>query len=233
MIRNLKVLFGAMLALAAFGVVSASGAQAAEFHCSVAPCTFRLNPDGEGKNAHHVFIIDDLTTGESVSFTCPRLTGEGTTTTKTSSEITVTNLNYNDEVNGSKCNVVNGAKINVDMMGCDYDFTAAGQVFVRCPEPRASNRIRIEKTEGGACTYEVPDQGPLGTVTYTTIGSEPNREVTVSTNVVGIQVSMTGTPAGCLVKSLSDNFEGRYTTGNTKVTAETDPGESMADGWWL
>ena len=39
MIRNLKVLVAAAMALAAFGVFSASGAQAAEFHCSAEPCT--------------------------------------------------------------------------------------------------------------------------------------------------------------------------------------------------
>jgi hypothetical protein len=226
MIRNLKVLFGAMLALAAFGVVSASGAQAAEFHCSVEPCRFRLNPDGEGKTAHHVFIIDDLTTGGSVSFTCPRLTGEGTTTGKTATELTVTNLNYNDAVAGNKCTVAGSTGITVNMMGCDYKFSAAGGVNVECP---AGERIRIEK-EG--CTYEIGPQSLTG-ITYTTIGTSPNREVTVSTTVHGIAVSMTGTAAGCLVTSLSDKFEGTYTTGNTIVTAETDPGEVMADGWWL
>jgi hypothetical protein len=34
MIRNLKILVAAAMALAALGVFGASGAQAAEFHCS-------------------------------------------------------------------------------------------------------------------------------------------------------------------------------------------------------
>jgi hypothetical protein len=37
MTRNLKVLMVAAFALAAFGVLSASGAQAAEFHCKTNP----------------------------------------------------------------------------------------------------------------------------------------------------------------------------------------------------
>ena len=43
MIRNLKVLIAAAMVLGAF---SASGAQAAEFHCGVVNCVFTTSPDG-------------------------------------------------------------------------------------------------------------------------------------------------------------------------------------------
>ncbi|MET0557268.1 MAG: hypothetical protein ABW065_01160 [Solirubrobacterales bacterium] len=231
MIRNLKVLFGAMLALVAFGVVSVSGAQAAEFHCSVENCRYRLKTDINeavgAKNYHHVFIIDDLTTGGSVSFTCQDLTGEGTTIFKTASELTVTNLNYNDKnAAGVGCTIGGSGSLTVDMNGCDYLFSAAGTVKVVCPEGK-----KIELTKVG-CTYTIGPQGPLAGITYKTIGtSPPGREVTVSPNVKGISITLDGTPEGCGVGALTDKFEGTYTTGNTTVTAETQA-EVRADGWW-
>ena len=67
MIRNLKVLVAAAMALAAFGVFSASGAQAAEFHCSTEPCTGTLKPDETAgtKTSHHVFIVHNSAAGSS------------------------------------------------------------------------------------------------------------------------------------------------------------------------
>jgi hypothetical protein len=68
MIRNLKILLAAAMALAALEAISASGAQAAEFHCTVEPCRVTLKPDGTGKTAHHVLVVRK---GEaSGSFTC-------------------------------------------------------------------------------------------------------------------------------------------------------------------
>lgn len=57
MIRNLKVLLAAAMALAAFGAFSASSAQAVEteFHCEVAPCSFTLKTDpARGNSASRV-----------------------------------------------------------------------------------------------------------------------------------------------------------------------------------
>jgi hypothetical protein len=218
------VLFSALLALGAFAAAGASGAQAApELHCSVEPCRFRLNPDGEGKTAHHVWVIDDKSTGAALSFTCAGLDGEGTSTTRTSQEITFTNLNYNR----TPCTVDGSTGITFNMMGCGFAFTAAGQMSIRCPEP-AVNRIRVEKP---GCTYEVGEQGPLGGITYHNLGVSPSREITVSNNVTGIVLTMTGTSTGCLLNP-ADSFEVTYITGNTIWTAETQS-EVRADGWWL
>jgi hypothetical protein len=224
MIRNLKILFGATLAVAAFGAIGASGAQAAEFHCSVEPCRFRLNSDGTADKAHHVFVIDDKTTGVSTSITCGRLTGEGRSNTKTFLEATVTNLAYGD----IQCLEGGTIKTSVVMNECTYHFRAGGEVSVACPEGK-----KIEIVSGTGCVYTIGPQGPLKGITYTTIGAAPNREVTVSVNVTGIAVTLDGTKAQCVPFDPADNFEGTYTTGNTLVTAETDDAnEAMADGWW-
>jgi hypothetical protein len=218
MIRNLKVLFGAVLVVTALGAIGASLSQAAKFHCSVEPCRFTLDPDGVGKVAHHVFIIDDKNTKESVSFTCARLTGEGTAEFIPTTEATVTNLNYNDV----PCTIDGSTGVTVNMMGCDYRFNSAGTVRVECP---TGERIRIEKT---GCTYEIGPQGPLNGILF--FGGRP--EITAAANVANIAVTMTGTTAACLLNP-ADEFEGTYTTGNTRMTAETDSEFSvMAECWW-
>jgi len=224
MTRNLKAIVAAALALGAIAAVSASGAEAAEFHCNVEPCRFRLNSDGTGKTAHHVFIIDDKTTGQTLTITCSRLTGEGRSNTKTFLEAVVTGLNYNDV----ECRDTGAAKVTVEMNGCTYHFRSAGQVSVAC---EVGKKIELKYASG--CVITVGPQGPLNGITYTTIGVSPNREVTVSVNVVGIAVAFDGTKAQCGVEP-TDVFEGTYTTGNTIVTAETDDvSEAMSDGWWL
>jgi hypothetical protein len=223
MTRNLKALFGTMLALAAFGGF-ASNAQAAEFHCSVEPCRFRFSPDGEGKNAHHVFIIDDKQIGEGLIITCGTISGEGTQLNHTAAEITVTNISY------KSCTLGGSSSLTINMSECSYLFAASGTVTIKCPEKQT---IRAE-TPG--CVYRIPPQGPLTGISYTTIGSSPNREITVATNVKGIAVTIEGFKSACILDP-SHSFEGTDTTGNSIATAETDPEPPgtpvMADGWWL
>src|SRR4051795_12699309 len=115
MIRNLKVLIAGAMALAALGAVSASGAQAAEFHCSVSPCTLTPKADGTEKNSHHVFIVKQGAV--SVATTCKTITGDATYVGETTSEITFTSVAYDN------CTVA-GAASTVKMNECDYLFTA-------------------------------------------------------------------------------------------------------------
>jgi len=224
MIRNLKVLVAAAMALGVLGAAVASGAQAAvEFHCSVEPCTATLKPDEAAgtKTAHHVLIIENAAKSESASFTCGTLDGEATANTKTFTVLEATNLNY------TECTVNGSGKVTVDMNGCKYNFTAAGAVTITgCTN--AAKRIELTIPEL-ACTYYIPEQGPLNGVTFHNIGAAPTRQITVSTNVT--VPTLTGAGAGCPIK-VSQALTGTYTTGNTIVTGETDPGGVMADAWW-
>jgi hypothetical protein len=237
MIRNLKVLLVAAMAVAAFTAVNASGAQAAEeFHCSVEPCRYRLHPDEVAgtKTAHHVFIVKN-SKGESVSFTCNTLDGEGRSLTKTATELTVQNLQY------TECLANPGGKVNVRMNECDYDFAALGgavgsspgaRVEIRCP---GTKHIEIE-IEPEHCVFEVTPQDLKG-VHYHNIGTAgtSSTEVTVEANVPGIVVEKglnAGTKCGIPTGSLTLTSE--YTTGNTIVTAEEDieGSPAMVEGWW-
>ncbi len=56
-------------------------------------------------------------------------------------------------------------------------------------------------------------------------------EVTVEANVEGIEVTAHGTKAQCGVDP-AKTLTGHYTTGNTLVTGETDPGGVMANAWY-
>ena len=106
-----KVLIPAAIALAAFGVTSATSAHAAdEFHCAISPCTLTLKPDGfaGSTTAHHVFVVKGEThAGQKrsgrLAFTCKQITGDKTLTGNTATEITFQNLVYDEcEVAGER-----------------------------------------------------------------------------------------------------------------------------------
>jgi len=222
MIRNLKVLIAAGMALAAFGVMGASASQAAEFHCNTKPCTATLKPDGTGKTAHHVFIVKKGAV--SGSFTCNEISGEATLETETA-----TTVEFNKNLKYSGCSIA-GSTVEVHMNGCSYSFTSHGAVTVICPPGK-----QIELTIGipRRCTVDIPAQGPLNGITYHNLGE--NTELTVSTLVQGISGTATDNEVeGCLkTVGFSGSFtEAEYTTGNTIVTGETDPGGVHKNVWW-
>jgi hypothetical protein len=229
MIRNLKVLIVAAMALGAFGALGASGAQAAEplFHCSSEPCTLTLKPDGTvgTKTAHHLFTVKN-SVPESVGFTCNQLSGEATPKTKTETTITVTNLKY------SECIETAGlTKVEVRTNGCDYTFTSHGKVGVTCPIIEGVEKvIEVEIVETG-CIAKVGSFNHLSGIKYHNLAGPP-REVTVEAAVANIPVSLVGTTkAQCKIDPTKTPITSEYNTGNTIVTAETHAGV-MIEGWW-
>jgi hypothetical protein len=234
MIRNLKVLLAAAMALAALGAIAASGASAAEYHCTVEPCRFTLKPDGTAntKTSHHVFVVKGKNAaGESTSgsFTCGSLDGEGLSNTKTAKELTVTELNY------TECAIVN-TPVKVHMNGCDYHFVATpSSVTIKCPAGKQIE-LTIESIGVLKCTIDVPPQGPLTGVSYHDASAvTPKTEVTVETLVKDItNINATAAPGGSCVPYVGFNglaIEGEYTTGNTIITGETTAGVH-AGAWY-
>ena len=222
MIRNLKVLMLAAMAVAAFGAVYASGASAAgeQFHCEVPAgsfCTGTLSPDGTGKTSHHVFVVKKGASSGAV--TCNGLTATSTSG-PTSKELTVTGLTY------ATCNLA-GTEASVTTTGCDYLFKSeGGKVNVVC---EGANKIKIV---AGGCTVEVGSQ-ELSGITYTNINAE--KETTVSTAVKNVA----GTAgAGCVgLLGFTGAFtEGEYSTGNTIVKAYKDgfahTEANQVKAWW-
>ncbi len=207
MIRNLKILMLAAMAVAALSAVGASSAQAAQFHCSIASCTVTVRQDGTGKTAHQVFDVN--LPKQVLPITCKQIQGEGTATKQTEETLTVQNVAYKE------CNFLGQEEgTKVEMNGCDYLFTAEGKVQIKCPEGK---QITFESL---GCVVHVPKQGPLGGITYHTITPEGQAltEVTVSAAVKGIQATATG--AGC--PETGESKTGEYTTGNAIATGEQD-----------
>src|SRR5689334_10036207 len=145
MIRNLKVLLATVMALMALGAFSASGAQAAEFHCdpaaSTSSCKFKLKPDGTGTTAHHVIVVKNAA-GETLPFTCNELGGSGTAA-QTAASLTITGLTY------ITCKVF-GVTTTVRMNSCDYNFAAAGTMTIA--SCGAEKPMELEVGEGGGET---------------------------------------------------------------------------------
>jgi hypothetical protein len=203
MIRNLKVLMAAATALTAFAALGASGAQGAEFHCSVAPCQVTMKPDGTGTTAHHVITLIG-----GFSTTCKTVTGEATLSSKTSSEITISNIQ------GEGCSFL-GQPSTLKSNGCHYLLGSGGTLTVTCPEGKEL------ENNGFNCNYNIPAQGPLKGVSYHNVGSEVTMEMKVKLKVSTFGVGCPSYPS-----------EAEFTTGNTLLTGETDPGGIMSTFWW-
>jgi hypothetical protein len=236
MIRNLKVLIAAAMALAAFGALSATAHAAEEkFHCSVEPnCQLTLAPDGTAgeTTAHQVFVVKGETNagvkGASVSFTCDQLTGEATVATKTDTVATFTNLKYENAAGEDKCKIGASETVTVDFTTCNYKFTSTGgstsigNVQVLCTSEPDAIDINIK---GTTCLKVNPfvsqTAGGLG---YHDAGF--TKEVLTATANVTLPVAKVELVnignANCAALNLKKVEEARYTTGNTLVKAEKE-----------
>jgi hypothetical protein len=217
MIRNLKILTFAAIAVTVISAVSASSAQAAEFHCSVEPCRLTLKPDGPvpSLTAHQNFRFNSPK-GDSIEFTCRSVSGEATQSAKTSTEITLTNIEYQNCASG-------GFFTAVKMNGCDYLFTSAGQMSIECPVGQKIEWFTFK------CVVTIGPQGPLNGVKFHDAGFTKS-EITVENLVKGIKGTIDESPT-CLVAQGASEAESK--TANSILTAETDNAEIvMANAWW-
>jgi len=240
MIRNLKVLVAAALALAAVGALSVPAAQAepakAKFHCAVAPCAITLAPDTsltDPTTTHHVFVVKN-SIGESVSFTCDQLHGYATSSIATPTALLVTSLDY------TTCKA-NGQATVVRTNGCTYEIKAAGTVTIGC---EAGKAIEVEIT-GTGCIATVAAQGPLTGISFANRGTKGQNpattDVTVKAKVPGIKTTLDNAAGGkCLLDETKTPITAEYTTGNTIAVGFNDPagtpadkhGGTKVDVWW-
>jgi hypothetical protein len=227
MTRNQKVLAGAALVLVALGAFSAAGANAAhEFHCSVSPCKLTAKQDGTGATGHQVFVIENLAKTEALAYTCHEFGADAEISGNTSNEFTLTGIEY-------KICTINGSPgLTWHMNGCHYRFTGGtagatdgAETHVECP---GSNKIQLT-LNGTGCTIEIGPQTLTG-AGYHTIGTTPNREITVTVkNMGGVAVTAKGV---CTINT-NQPLVGTWTTGNFVMTGETTAGGVMTDAWFL
>ncbi len=231
MVRNLKALSIAAMALTAFGALAATSARAAEekFHCSVEPCTLTLQKDGTGTTAHHVFALKGETPAgskASIAFTCDQLTGEATVNTKTATEITFKNLRYDG------CKAF-GQELLTDFNSCGYKFTSTGggmaagsQMHLECSVPGDG----IDFTVNGVACLKVTPFTATG-IKYHDAGTK--KEILTaelksfvlpkgSTDIVNTSPSCTSV---YLFKTIEEFI---FLTGNMNIIAETHAGSSAS-----
>ncbi len=239
MIRNLKVLLAAAMALAAFGVVNAGAAHAAGelFHCQagVAPCTITASQDGAaGTAAGAQVFVPKNKAGETGSFKCGTVEGGATSTTVTTPELTFGAAGL---LAYGSCKVNGSSEVKVRMNGCHYLFTAANGgtvagaiIHVLCT---TAKHVEIEIPETG-CIFEVTPQTLTG-AHYHNIGTSgtSSTEVTVEVQVSGVVVEVKAVGIGCIPRAaVGDTLTATY-NGNLLFTAEKDnTNKEMVEFWW-
>jgi hypothetical protein len=230
MIRNLKVLLAAALALTALGALAASSHAADEFRCTVSPCRVKLNRDGTGTTAHHVFIVENAAKTESVSFTCGALKGTGELVNGTDISLSWNRATGEDRTAYEECRVNGSPGVVWHMNDCKFTFTAGAsgnaaagtsdqaELHIECP---VGETIEIT-TSPNQCTFDIGTQtlggsAANGGVGYVTAGTE----ITLTMNLKGLVVTKRGNCTGIIE---SNELIGTYTTGNTLLTGETSAG---------
>jgi len=218
MIRNLKVLGLAVVAVLALGAFSASSALAVEFHSDSRTgntwLTGETNTTG-GVGTTHIFDAAGST------ITCQVAKFEGTQTGKTAVDVTMS-ASY------SSCTVhVGGFSLaaTVNMGGCAYTFNANGEVGVvnragaakTCAEENITYRV---SNFLGECDVKVGPQAGLKSATYDGNTTVTNGDVVVTPAVSGIN----GTAKGNLCSSEGLFLNGQYTQGATTVKGFVDNG---------
>jgi hypothetical protein len=173
MIRNLKALGLALVAVFAMSALVASAASAAEFH-------------SEGENttvsaSQTTVQVFKTTAGE---VTCAKASFSGTQATKTAVKISGVSAVY------SECHIIffgSTFKATVNMNGCTYTLYASGAADLVCA---AGKEVEVTAAE---CTVKVPGQTGLKTVNYS---NKENKHVDLSLNLGGIKYSHSGFACG-------------------------------------
>jgi hypothetical protein len=181
MIRNLKVLGLAVVAVFAMSAVVASAAMAENFHSESSPTTLT----GE-QSATHEFT----TSVGTVTCTTAKFSGNVTGTS-------VSEVSVHPTYEGCKLSGIN-INVTITTTGCNYRFynvaSKSGPVDVVC---ETGKEITVS---GPGCTVKVPGQTGKSTVSYTNNGSGTGRTVTVTAAVEGLKYSTSGLLCGSSTK---------------------------------
>lgn len=206
----------ALLALATLGVgvllVSSAGAHTPatfEFTNKAANTKITSTADGTGAQSHHV--IDLPGAGQ---LTCKKVTFEGTAKATKVTTIRMTAA-------FSSCTLA-GIEATVSMQGCEFVFGADGSFQISSAPGKNCTNEPIDISNSDGCHVWIPEQSLTG-LSYTNINpSGKNEEVTMSMAVPKIAGT---TQPGC--EDPGDFTAGEYTTGNTILTGQEDPGANM------
>jgi hypothetical protein len=203
MIRNLKVLGLALVALLAMSALASTAS--AQFESEAESTTLTASSNAMQKFAP--------ATG-STAIECTTIKFVGTQSGKATTKVEVAPIYSN-------CETFLGAATAVTTNGCKYVFHLAqgstiGTTDVECPTGKV-----IEIEVGSICKYTIGTQTDLSSVTFKTTGSGTTREVIVEPNIDGITSTRTTNDFFCPASGL-----GTY-TGNVTTTGENGPGDHV------
>jgi hypothetical protein len=186
MIRNLKVLGLAFVAMLAMNAVVASAASASEYTCGSYECkatgsnlaggeTF-TTPGGTVKCNSH-YVIETINTANGTGLTGP------------DDEVTVTPTYSN-------CTAFGFVNATVTMHGCDYVFHAGASTGGGVYDNTADIECPTEKPitiKAGTCLVDVPEQTGLTNVKTTNVAGG----ITVQPDVHSVTINVTEDGFGC------------------------------------
>jgi hypothetical protein len=230
MIRNLKVLMLAAMATAALGAVMASAAQA-EPHFffpgagATGVTTVKVTADDEeGKNpktGHQVFDISKADGTGVKSITCNQIHADTKVTGETTTELTFETPTFTGE-----CQFV-GQSVVVENTGCEFILTADTKLHIvndtalKCEHLQKPIHFSIP-----GCKVEVGKQTIEKGITHHEVITNGKKAVTVEANITELEYKATG--VNC---EYGTTKNGRYTTGNSVITA-TRPEGTVVDVEW-
>ena len=220
MIRNLKALLLASMAIAAVSAVTASAASAVPlFKSELANTVITATGDGTGKTAHAVF---DAAGG---TVTCNEAHLNGTQTGATAEVVTLT-------AEFTTCTFL-GQVATVSMEACDFRFHANGDVDVHkhnggeCEHHKKGIKII---TPG--CTVIVPEQTGLKSIKYHNIvGATGKKEITAEPNVTTITYGQSGPACPTQGHPTTTHENGLFTTGNAIIKGFSHAGVQTNIEW--
>jgi hypothetical protein len=208
MIRNLKVLGLALVAVLALSASVASSAFAIEFHSDSLSGNTWLT--GVSTGSH-------VTDAAGSTITCKKATVSGTQSGKTAASVDL-NISYGE------CTVAIGEfnlAATVNMGGCQYSFNANGEVGVVNATGKTCSTEQITYRVSnflGECDVKIGPQTGLKSVKYGGSTTVANGTIGVSVNITNIK----GTSTGNLCSTTGEFTNGQYTSGPVTVSGFTD-----------
>jgi hypothetical protein len=214
MIRNLKALGLALVAVLAMSVMAASAAQGAAFK-SEAGTTFLSGSQ----------VTENVFTTAAGKVKCKKATFSGEVTGTSVTELTIIPL-YEE------CTAF-GQSAKVTMEGCDYDFdvttATTGHVKITCPPEK---HITVHVTSGN-CSLTIFGQTPgVPTVDFTNQGGPGNtRDVLVTSTVSQIEYTVDGPGTICGTAGTYKGAEGAKYDGTVTEKGANEGGTQV--GVWV
>jgi len=194
------------------------------------------------RDRHHspsVFIVENAAKTESVSFTCGSLRGTAEFVSATDISLGWSTATGEDRTAYDECKVNGSPGMVWHMNGCSYTFTGGAggrtepgtaQIHILCP---TGQTIETTFPSPSTCVFRIGAQ-TLDGIGYHTIGTTPNREITVSMTINGAGERRffltTGGNCEAFIKP-GQELIGTYTTGNFLITGQTSAG-AMLDAWF-